>query len=130
MSNDLTSRHQNLRAIAKAIDYFSAKGHNCFVPLQQISLYQLIVDFDGIPMRIKVVSTSYKTKHGVFSVKLKSCGANNYSQTIRLFSVSDQDYVFVYAIDGSLFLIPSAQINARHHISLNAYTDYQVFIPV
>lgn len=122
-----TSRHQNFRALAAAINYFSSINYNCFLPMQDLSRFNLAIESDGRLFRINVISTSYKTKFGVYRVSLKTFGGHGSGERVRLFDSTHQDFVFIHTSNDQKFLIPSEEVSPKHALSLGAYAKYEIF---
>lgn len=58
-------------------------------------------------------------------VQLRNTGGSSGKSVIRLFDKSKSDILFVVAIDGSRYEIPTSVINVKNCITLNK--DYDVF---
>lgn len=113
-------------AVGMAISYYAIRG-NVSIPMEAHN-YNLIFD-DGELHRIKVISCSYKNKSGIYTASIKTSGGNQPNSSIKKFDAKSCDKVFVVTDDLLFFEIPSQDIKSANAISMNAYADYQVFIP-
>lgn len=110
-----------------AIAYFTSLGYSVSVPLTESQRYDLVVD-DGEQLnRIEVKSTRY-ARRGCYEVVLATFGGNKTASNIkRDLSSHDADYVFIYADDGSRYLIPTVEIEGRAMLRLGAkWSEYLV----
>ena len=111
-------------AVGMAISYFSLLGM-VSLPLEPCD-YNLIIDIEGKLFRIKVISCSYKSPYGVYTVSIKSMGGNMRKMTTKKFDNKSCEYVFIVTDELDLYNIPSSCINSKTQLSLNVYDKYKV----
>jgi hypothetical protein len=124
----MTKGIEHKSSVGMAIAYYSLLG-NVFLPLEP-SDYNLIVDDGESLMRIKVISCSYKTKYGVYTACIRTCGGNQPKTSVKKFNPYSCEVVFIVTSDLQMFEIPSNKIEASRQISLEKFAEYKVnFIP-
>jgi hypothetical protein len=115
-------------SVGLAIAYYALNGI-VSIPLEPCE-YNLLFDNGEKISRIKVISCSYKTKYGVYSASIKTCGGNQPNTSVKIFDDKSCDFVFVVTSNLEMYEIPSKEITSKRQISLNVYDDYKVnFIP-
>ena len=88
----MNSRQQGAIGVGRAIAHYSSKGYAVFIPVSDVSRYDLIVDTGEKLLRVEV-----KTTRSVRNdVSLRTLGGNqSWSGEIKRISSSDCDIVFV-----------------------------------
>lgn len=114
-------------SVGVAISYYALRGM-VSIPLQPCD-YNLIFDNGEFLYKVKVISCSFKTKYGVFSASVKTSGGNQPNSSIKKFDKNSCDFVFVLTSEMDMYEIPSDEIQSKHQISLNIYSEFKVFIP-
>jgi hypothetical protein len=109
-----------------AAAWFAARGFQVAVPSQPSS-YDLLVTFAEGIRRIQVKSTTFRGKHGTWTVAI---GQRPYeSETTKQRTSYDPDaldYFFVIDGDYSVYLIPKEVVAGRLAINVGAYASYRV----
>jgi hypothetical protein len=113
-------------AVGVAIGFYALNGM-VSLPLEPCN-YNLIFDDGEHLKRIKVISCSYKTPHGVYSASIRMMGGNMPHQTIKKFDESSCDVVFIVTDELDMYAIPSCEIKSVRQISLNVYGKYKVIL--
>lgn len=115
-------------AVGVAVAYYSLRGV-VSVPLCPTT-YNLIFDNGSYLMRIKVISCSYKTEHGVYAASIRTSGGNHPNTHVKLFDKESCSFVFVVTPELDMYEIPSQEIDSSRQISLKKYERFKVnFIP-
>lgn len=110
-------------SVGIAISYYALRGM-VSIPLEPCD-YNLIFDSGLHLYKIKVISCSYKTKYGVFSASVKTSGGNQPNSSIKQFDSNSCDYVFIVTSKMDTYEIPSHEIQSKHQISLNSYSQFK-----
>ena len=116
--------------LADAIAWFVHAGWLVSVPLVDAQKYDLIVD-DGNGLRtVQVKTTTCRGRSGAFVVDLATNGGNKSRSTTVPFSPGDYDLLYILTDDGSRFLIPAGEMDARTKLTLGAkYSRFAVISP-
>lgn len=123
-----TNKDKGRTGLAMAIGYYGSTGRTVSIPLNDTQDYDLIIDDGGVLKKVQVRCTGYITKHGRYSVSVKSCGGTNggiYGHVID----SDIDILFVVCVNGWMFEIPKDAIKQRSTINLDdTNTEYSQYL--
>jgi hypothetical protein len=103
-------------------------GYEIFMPLGDYPDSDLVVRMDARLCAIQVRTTYYKNPAGNYIVHLRVNGGNRSGAgKTKYFDPSRVDYLFAFAEDESMYLIPSYAIEARSALSLcGKYEKYRV----
>lgn len=113
--------------LGKAIEYFTSKSIPVSIPLNDTQKYDLVVDMDNVLYRVSVKTSRQLNKNGTYQVELKNSGGASKKKTIRKFSNTSCDYLFILTGNDKMYLIPSSQIDAKNSIAVgNKYAEYEV----
>ena len=77
------SKKQGDIGLGSAIQYFSSIGNTVLIPLTDSQDYDLIIDDENRLYKVQVKTTSYKSKHNIYTVGLKMQGGNSKTNTIH-----------------------------------------------
>jgi hypothetical protein len=112
----LNSRQQGAIGVGHAVAYYAAKGYAVFIPVADVSRYDLIVDTGTELLRVEVKTTAQKSG----AVTLRTAGGNqSWNGTVKRLSVDDCDLVFVVNIlTGSQREYPIAEIAGRNQVTI------------
>jgi hypothetical protein len=113
---------------AMAISWFMKNGYEIFMPLGDYPDCDLVVRIDARLCSVQVKTTYYKNSAGNYIVHLRVNGGNRSGTgKTKHFDPTKIDYVFAFAEDESMYLIPSYAIEARAGLSLcEKYEKYRV----
>lgn len=114
--------HQGNVGLGRAIAYYTANCIPVLLPLNDTQKYDLAVDKDGL-QRVSVKTTQYKGKGGNYEVLLKNCGGSSGNSKTRHFDNSTCDILFVVTIEGTMYEIPSCEINVKSVLTLTPNWD-------
>lgn len=104
-----TNKELGNSALAISIAYFASNGMTVSVPLNDTQDYDLVVEIDNVLSKIQVKGVRHKTKYGIFSVSLKSCGGTK-GKIYKSVCNTDIHYLFVVSADQRMWLIPKKVI--------------------
>lgn len=90
----MNSKEKGAVGVAKAIAYYAAQGLPVFVPVSDISRFDLVVLRDGKLMRVEVKTTASITNE----VSLRTKGGNK-SGTGKEARISSEDCDLVYCVN-------------------------------
>ena len=114
---------------ASAIQWLAHNGALIFTPLLRSPNYDLIAEMDGRLVRIEVKTSNSLTRVGNWSVAVCTRGGNqSWNRTVKWFSSSRCDWLFVLAGDGWWWFILASEISARTGLLLGGpkYANYEV----
>ena len=101
---------------ASALEWLLSIGAHVFVPFGRSPNCDLVAELDGCLLRIQV-KTSRRRQGVGYAVQLATRGGNqSWGGVPKLFDTSKSDYLFVLVADGRRWLIPAAEISAKHSI--------------
>lgn len=114
--------------LGKAIEYFTSNQMTVSVPLNDTQKYDLVAEIEGKLSRVQVKTSRNKTASGAYQVLLRHCGVSQGKNVCTPFDRSGCDYVFVYAADDKMYLIPSERIFNSNAINVGEkYKEYEVY---
>jgi hypothetical protein len=104
---------------AMAISWFMKHSYEIFMPLGDYPDCDLVVRIDARLCSIQVRTTYYKSPTGNYVVHLRVNGGNRSGAgKTKHFDPTRVAYVFAFAEDESMYLIPSYAIEARSALSM------------
>lgn len=112
--------------LGAAIAYFLLNGIAVALPINDSQPYDLIVDLPESGLsKIEIKTTFAKSKNSDnFIVDLRTTGGNQSRNYAKDFDKSACDFVFVYAVNGDYYLIPSSE--CKNSITLSGkYLKYK-----
>ena len=124
LQKQANSRKQGDVGLGDAIAYFTTLGYTVCIPLTDSQKYDLVID-DGSMKRVQVKTTYFKTKLGVYSVMIKTCGGNRSGSNIYNFDNTACDYLYILTDAGDRYLIPALAIQNKTSINLGG--KYQIY---
>ena len=90
-----TNKDKGRVGLSMAIAYYGSLGCTVSIPLNDTQDYDLVID-DGTKLKkVQVKCTGYVTKHGVYSVSMKSCGGTR-GKMYKTVQDTDIDTLFVF----------------------------------
>lgn len=113
-----TRRNIGNAGLAMAIAYFGANGYTASVPLNDTQDYDLVVDMGGGLKKIQVKATNSKHSANSYSLLLKTVSGTT-RKVYKTVVDTDIDYLFCLCGDGTMFLIPKAEIINRNTLCLS-----------
>jgi hypothetical protein len=88
----VNTRRQGAIGLARAIAYYTNKGYAVFIPVTDVSRYDLLVDTGVRILRVEVKTT----RQADGSVTLRTTGGNqSWSGVVKRISSEDCDVVFI-----------------------------------
>ncbi|MCA1705517.1 MAG: hypothetical protein LC808_20570 [Actinobacteria bacterium] len=117
----MTTRHQGDLGEVSALDWLMRLGAHVFVPVGHSPNCDLVAELDGSLLRIQVKTSRRPGRNGAgsYQVQLSTRGGNqSWGGTSKVFDTSRCDFLFVVVGDGRRWLIPAAEITAKHAITV------------
>ena len=115
--------------LSKAIHFFVSNGYCVSIPLNDTQGYDLVIEKEGILLRVQVKTSRGLTDHGSYTVQLRNTGGENHTRKVS-FDNTKQDLLFIYTADENMYLIPSKEILAINSICVrplnSPYSKYLV----
>ena len=115
--------HQGNVGLGRAMAYYTTKCIPTLIPLNDTQKYNLAIDKDGKLQRVSVKTTQCKTKSGNYEVLLKNSGGSSGTSKIRYFDNSTCDILFILTIEGTMYEIPSSEIDCKSSLTLTDKWD-------
>lgn len=106
--------HQGNVGLGMAIAYYTSYAISVLLPLNDTQKYDLAIDKEGKILRVSVKTTQQKSisnKHYV--VGLRNTGGSSGKSVIRKFNKTSCDILFILTKQGTIYEIPSADINVN-----------------
>lgn len=116
----MNTKQQGSIGEAQALLFYSQKGYWPSVPWGDHRRYDLIIDKDGLLLRVQCKTSSVREYKGSWKVTLSTSGGNKSGNSIRRFNAKDCDLLFVVCADGSLWEIPSLDVDGKRSVNLSA----------
>lgn len=89
------------------------------LPLNDTQKYDLVIDKDNKLQRVSVKTTQHLNKAGTnYIVRLCNSGGSSGKSIIRKFDKTSCDIVFILTIEGTMYEIPSENIDANTELTL------------
>ena len=113
----LNSRRQGAIGVGRAIAYYTAKGYAVFVPVADVSRYDLLVDTGSEILRVEVKTT----RQARGNVGLRTMGGYHGGEKEKRLSSADCDIVFaVNLLTGQEQEFPIGKLEGRNCVKLTA----------
>jgi hypothetical protein len=115
--------------LAWAIKWFTENGYLVSIPLTDSQDYDLVVDHAGTLYKVQVRTTySIKRPSGNYQLNLQVTGGNRSGTgKVKHFDPSKVDLIFALTNAGTMYLIPSIEVEARRSLSLcHKYNRFRV----
>ena len=120
-----TNKQKGNCGLAAAIWYFTQKGYTVSLPLNDTQDYDLVVDMEDGLKRVQCKATSQRSRYGITTVPLKSCGGTK-GTIYKTAKDTKIDYLFVLNEEEEKWLIPIQEITQTS--SMNLRTDSKFFL--
>jgi hypothetical protein len=111
-------REQGLLGLTDAIGWFGRQGWAVSLPLIDSQPYDLVVDDGATLHRVQVKTTTRRARSGSFMVQVCTRGGNRSFQTTKSFDPTSCDLLYVLTDTRDRYLIPAAEVRARHTLTL------------
>jgi Holliday junction resolvase-like predicted endonuclease len=111
-----------------AMDWLDSKGYGINLPIGHSPDYDLIADDGEALLRVQVKTTTRYTNRR-WEVMICTRGGNrSWNGTVKWFSSSRCDWLFVLVADGRRWFIPAKAVDARSGLLLGGpkYADFEV----
>jgi hypothetical protein len=125
----LSPRRQGDLDELSAMEWLGSQGFNLWIPVGHSPNSDLIAeDADERLVRVQVKTTT-RYRHGRWEVMVCTRGGNqSWSGTVRLFSASRCDWLFVLVGDGRRWFIPATGVDGGHGLVLGGpkYSRFEI----
>lgn len=116
--------HQGNLGLGRAIAYYTSICVPLMIPLNDTQKYDLVVDIDNILKRVSVKTTQGLNKTDkYYIVQLKNSGGSSGVSKIRSFDNTTCDLLFIVTKEGTMYEIPSLEINVTNALTLTEEWD-------
>ena len=89
----MSTKRQGAIAVAEAVSYYTKLGYSVFVPVSDVSKFDLVIEKDGVLLRVEVKSCS--RDNGEFTLVTKG-GNTSWSGEVKRVTSDNCDKVFLY----------------------------------
>lgn len=111
--------HQGNLGLGRAIAYYTTNCIPIMLPLNDTQKYDLVIDKDNKLQRVSVKTTQHLNKAETnYIVRLCNSGGSSGKSIIRKFDKTSCDIVFILTIEGTMYEIPSENIDASTELTL------------
>ena len=114
--------HQGNVGLGRAIAYYTANCIPIMLPLNDTQKYDLVIDDEGLK-RVQIKTTRGTNQNGVFLVQLKHSGGSDNKKAITNFDNTTSDILFVVTIEGTMYEIPTSEIQVKTQLTLTKEWD-------
>ena len=116
--------HQGNVGLGRAIAYYTSKGIPVLLPLNDTQKYDIAVEKDGKLQKVSIKTTQSLNKTNTYyQVQLKNSGGSSGKSIVRNFDNTSCDIVFIVTITGTMYEIPSVNINSTSSLVLTPKWD-------
>ncbi|AEW47008.1 hypothetical protein BCP78_0001 [Bacillus phage BCP78] len=114
--------------VGMAIGYYTSKGYNVSIPLNDNQDYDLIADINNELKKVQVKTSLATSDNGMYQVYLRTITSSTTGvKKIKNFQDSTVDYLFVATGSGTMYQIPKDVVTQKNQLSLTAkYDCYKV----
>lgn len=129
MSSPENTKQQGDVGVAMAIAYYTKNKLVVSVPLTDNARYDLVVERNGVLLRVQCKTSNAVSKSGNYKVQLKTSGGNqSWNKTSKKISSTETDILFAYSFDNKMFEFPVDVVTDKSSITLcDKYKEYEVF---
>ena len=115
-------------AAAQAIAHFVSSGYEVSLPIGDRKPYDMIIELDNALFKVQVKYAGFYSGSKRFKAALRTMGGNRSFSTVKKYTATDFDLLFVYTENGRKFLFPWKDIENRNSISVEAskFANYEV----
>jgi len=113
---------------ASAVEWLTRAGATIAIPVGRSPDWDVIAEVDGWLHRVQVkTSTAFRNDRWQIAVCTRG-GNRSWNGTVKLFSASRCDYLFVVVADGRRWFIPASAVEAGTSIALGGekYAEFEV----
>jgi Holliday junction resolvase-like predicted endonuclease len=124
----ISPRRQGDLGEYSAMEWLGSQGYRIFVPFGHSPDADLIAENEGGLLRVQVkTTTAFRNDRWVVSVCTRG-GNRSWNGTVKWFSASRCDWLFVLVSDGRRWFIPAEAVDARSGMLLGGpkYAEYEV----
>jgi hypothetical protein len=124
----ISPRRQGDLGELSAMEWLGSKGYGVSFPIGHSPDYDLIADDGDALLRVQVKTTTRCRKHR-WEVMICTRGGNqSWNGTVKWFSSSRCDWLFVLVADGRRWFIPAETVAARSGLRLGGpkYAEFEV----
>ena len=116
--------HQGNVGLGRAIAYYTSKGIPVLLPLNDTQKYDIVVEKDDKLQKVSIKTTQSLNKTNTYyQVQLKNSGGSSGKSIVRNFDNTSCDIVFIVTITGTMYEIPSVNINSASSLVLTPKWD-------
>lgn len=113
-----SNKDKGRAGLSYAIAYFGSNGYTVSIPLNDTQDYDLIIDKDNLLQKVQVKATASLSENGKYKCSLRTISGTS-RQTIGTVKESSADLLFCLTEDGTMYLIPTKDINSSSSITLS-----------
>jgi hypothetical protein len=117
--NCKTTTDQGNIGLSKAIYEFQKMGYTISIPMTENQKYDLIIDYGEGLKRVQVKTTQFRSKHGTFTVNIKTCGGNRSGHKLHYFDKDSCDILFILTSEDDVYIIPTSVITAKSTLAMS-----------
>ncbi len=118
-------------AVGRAIHYFMATGYEVCLPIGDKQDYDLIVEKNGILLRVQVKYGGLYNNTTTCRVALRVMGGNQSFHYSKKYTADAFELLFVYTAKGETYLLPwDIQIIGKSSLNIEApkYNSFRVIV--
>jgi Holliday junction resolvase-like predicted endonuclease len=126
--NRMSPRRQGDLGELSAMEWLGSQGYAVYYPIGHSPDCDLVVDDGGVLQRVQVKTTS-RHNNRRWEVMLCTRGGNqSWSGTVKLFSASRCDWLFVVVADGRRWFVPADAVAGGTGVVLGGpkYAEFEV----
>jgi hypothetical protein len=124
----ISPRRQGDLGELSAMEWLGSRGYGVCIPIGHSPDYDLVADDGEALLRVQVKTTTRHRKRR-WEVMICTRGGNqSWNKTVKWFSCSRCDRLFVLAADGRRWFIPAEEVGARSGLRLGGpkYAEYEI----
>ena len=117
------SKKQGDVGVGIAIGWFVQHGYTVCLPLTDSQDYDIVIEIDGELKKVQVKTTYATSPEGNYVVTLKVSGGNKSRSSVKHFTKSFADYLFVVTESNVKYFIPVNDIDNKSTMNLGKSKD-------
>jgi len=125
----MNSKQQGDMGEAVAIAYYTLQGYSVTVPLTSNTRYDLLIEKEGVILRVQCKCTNYIKYGSTYEVGTRTHGGNqSWNKVSKFLNKAEIDLLFVFSLNGKCYEFPPAFFDGKGMILLSKDKDqYKVW---
>lgn len=125
LNKHVNSKKQGDAGVGAAIGYFTSHGYCVNIPLTDSQEYDLVVDINGVLLKVQVKTSTQLSPSGNYMAQLSVKGGNKSGSSVKKFDGTAVDYLFILT-PIQMYFIPTKDLANANKITLGMKYDQYI----